>query len=192
MKNEIKEKCIDCKYSRQCFTAKQINSECCLKDRENENKEERKLKDMIDFLENIYKDIKKQPTLEEELEKERKFINKIKGDNKDEMKELLENIEILDNTDYILHSDKAKRLLDYITNLQEENERLAKDCDMWNRKYNEEFDKNSRAIENNYGLQEKYCHSALFDDLVASKIYEITEKQLNILQGEDTKESEVK
>lgn len=43
---------------------------------------------------------------------------------KDEIKELLEHIEILDNTDYILHSDKAKALLDYITNLQEENERL--------------------------------------------------------------------
>lgn len=87
-------------------------------------KDEVKLKDMTDFLENVYKDIKKQPTLEEELEKERKFINKIKGDNKDEVKELLEHIEILDNTDYILHSDKAKALLDYIINLQEENERL--------------------------------------------------------------------
>ena len=41
-----------------------------------------------------------------------------------------------------------------------------------------------KAIEYNYELQERYCHSALFDDLVASKIYEITEKQLNILQGE--------
>ena len=81
-------------------------------------KDKIKLKDMTNFLENVYKDIKKQPTLEEELEKERKFINKIKGDNEDEVKELLEHIEILDNTDYILHSDKAKALLDYITNLQ--------------------------------------------------------------------------
>lgn len=81
-------------------------------------KEEIKLKYMIDFLENVYKDIKKQPRFEEELEKERKFINKIKGDSEDEVKELLEHIEILDNTDYILHSDKAKALLDYIENLQ--------------------------------------------------------------------------
>lgn len=81
-------------------------------------KEEIKLKYMTDFLENVYKDIKKQRRLEEELEKERKFINKIKGDSEDEMKELLEHIEILDNTDYILHSDKAKALLDYIENLQ--------------------------------------------------------------------------
>ena len=81
-------------------------------------KEEIKLKYMIDFLENVYKDIKKQRRLEEELEKERKFINKIKGDSEDEVKELLEHIEILDNTDYILHSDKAKALLDYIENLQ--------------------------------------------------------------------------
>ena len=81
-------------------------------------KEEIKLKYMIDFLENVYEDIKKQRRLEEELEKERKFINKIKGDSEDEVKELLEHIEILDNTDYILHSDKAKALLDYIENLQ--------------------------------------------------------------------------
>ena len=81
-------------------------------------KEEIKLKYMTDFLENVYKDIKKQRRLEEELEKERKFINKIKGDSEDEVKELLEHIEILDNTDYILHSDKAKALLDYIENLQ--------------------------------------------------------------------------
>ena len=81
-------------------------------------KEEIKLKYMTDFLENVYKDIKKQRRLEEELEKERKFINKIKGDREDEGKELLEHIEILDNTDYILHSDKAKALLDYIENLQ--------------------------------------------------------------------------
>ena len=42
----------------------------------------------------------------------------------DEIKELLEHIEILDNTDYILHSEKAKALLDYITNLEQENEKL--------------------------------------------------------------------
>ena len=81
-------------------------------------KEEIKIKYMTDFLENVYKDIKKQRRLEEELEEERKFINKIKGDSEDEVKELLEHIEILDNTDYILHSDKAKALLDYIENLQ--------------------------------------------------------------------------
>ena len=37
---EIKEKCSNCEYSRQCVTMKQINSECCLKDRENEKKDE--------------------------------------------------------------------------------------------------------------------------------------------------------
>lgn len=42
-----------------------------------------------------------------------------------------------------------------------------------------------KAIKYCYELQERYCHSALFDDLVASKIYEISEKQLNILKGED-------
>ncbi|MBR5227486.1 MAG: hypothetical protein IKV94_02500 [Clostridia bacterium] len=40
-----------------------------------------------------------------------------------------------------------------------------------------------KAIEYNYELQERYCHSAIRDELVASKIYEITEKELNILQN---------
>ena len=49
----------------------------------------------------------------------------------DEIKELLKHIEILDNTDYILHSDKAKALLDYITNLQQENDKLREQCKQW-------------------------------------------------------------
>lgn len=106
-------------------------------------KDEIKLKDMTDFLENVYKDIKKLPTLEEELEKERKFINKIKGDNEDEVKDLLEHIEILDNTDYILHSDKAKVLLDLITNLQERNEKAIEYC-----KLNKEFTPRLVDVEN--------------------------------------------
>lgn len=110
--------------------------------------DEIKLKDMIDFFENVYKDIKKQPTLKEELEKERKFINKIKGDNKDEVKELLEHIEILDNTDYILHSDKAKKLLDYITNLQEENEFLKLNNPEMNIEHFRIVKENKRKIDN--------------------------------------------
>ena len=78
-----------------------------------------------------------------------------------------------------------QEVLDYITNLQESEA-------YYYGQYKDYKAKNKKAIEYNYELQERYCHSALFDDLVASKIYEITEKQLNILQGEDTKESEVK
>ena len=84
-------------------------------------KDEIKLKDMIDFLEDIYKDIKKQPTLEEELEKEREFINKIKGNNKDEINEMLDDLRNKNsyiNDETILTFDEAKLLLDYITNLQ--------------------------------------------------------------------------
>jgi len=123
-------------------------------------KDEIKLKDMTDFLENVYKDIKKQPTLEEELEKERKFINKIKGNNEDEVKELLGHIEILDNTDYILHSDKAKALLNYITNLQKENEDYKQ--------------RNEKAIEyiNQYLPNYDFDHTNL-------------KELLNILQGGD-------
>ena len=40
-----------------------------------------------------------------------------------------------------------------------------------------------KAVKYNYKLQERYCHSAIFDELVASKVYEISEKNINILQG---------
>ena len=44
MKDEIKEKCVCCKFSRQCVTAKQINSNICLKDDE-------KIKEILDNIE---------------------------------------------------------------------------------------------------------------------------------------------
>lgn len=103
--------------------------------------------------------------------------------------------------------DDLISILNYITNLQEQYSELRDDLDgiiEGNIRLQEEnkvlkelnvcvgCDNNSdyksiidKAIEYNYELQERYCHSALFDDLVASKIYEITEKQLNILKGED-------
>lgn len=61
---------------------------------------------------------------------------------KEEIKELLEHIKILDNTDYILHSDKAKALLDYITNLQHELEKLK-----FNHKQLKDIDKIQKAFE---------------------------------------------
>lgn len=65
----------------------------------------------------------------------------------DEIKELLKHIEILDNTDYILHSNKAKALLDYITNLQEEKDSL----DDYNRHLHNELkdckSRNAKAID---------------------------------------------
>lgn len=133
--------------------------------------DEIKLKDMIDFFENVYKDIKKQPTLKEELEKERKFINKIKGDNKDEVKELLEHIEILDNTDYILHSDKAKTLLDYITNLQEEKE----DYKSRNEKAIELINKRIEEEDNGIGWVE----------MRTEEYFEECDEVINILNGGD-------
>ena len=78
---------------------------------------------------------------------------------------------------------------DKIKQLEEENERISnlyktyeEANDLWIKKCDNYKSKIDEAIEYNYELQERYCHSALFDDLVASKIYEITEKQLNILE----------
>ena len=86
--------------------------------------------------------------------------------------------------------EQAFEFLKYIKNLQQENERL-KDNAIHNDKvvdkarWNEMIYKSrvEKAVKYNYELQERYCHSALYDELVASKIYEITEKELNILQN---------
>ena len=103
--------------------------------------------------------------------------------------------------DRTISRSEAQSILDYITNLQEENEHekehdekmlktykrvvnlFKKDLITMSNLYTEEKSRNEKAIKYNYELQERYCHSALFDELVASKIYEITEKQLNILTG---------
>ena len=57
------------------------------------------------------------------------------------------------------------------------------DINILNNNYEDYKSRVEKAIEYNYELQERYCHSALFDELVASKVYEISEKNLNILQG---------
>ena len=89
-------------------------------------KDEIKLKDMTDFLENVYKDIKEQPTLEEEQKQEKEFINKIKGNNTNEIKEIIEALkphsDIVKEYPLTLSIEEQKILLDYITNLQEEKE----------------------------------------------------------------------
>ena len=80
----MKEKCIDCKYSRQCVTVKQIDPECCLKDRNSEKK--------------------------------------------DEIKEILEYAKSKGYID--LDYEESKLLLDYITNLQEENKGLKEEIEI--------------------------------------------------------------
>lgn len=91
-------------------------------------KDETKLKDMTNFLENVYKDIKEQPTIEEEQKQEKEFINKIKGNNTNEIKEIIklcceEEIEVKffakDDSLMDTYMD-CDQLLDYITNLQED------------------------------------------------------------------------
>mgnify|MGYP003300580292 CR=1 FL=1 len=54
--------------------------------------------------------------------------------------------------------------------------------------YEEYKSRNEKAIKYNYELQERYCHSALYDYLVASKIYEISEKNIKLLNGGDDNE----
>ena len=74
----------------------------------------------------------------------------------DEIKELLKNIEILDNTDYILHSDKAKALLDYITNLQKENKELLE-------RFSSKIEEVSNLIKENEKLKEELKNRPIVD-----------------------------
>ena len=104
--------------------------------------------------------------------------------------EIKEILDMLKRNESIIAVDDEQLLLDYITNLQQENERLNNMLDKADNKnlslieeINDKQDIIDKAIEYNYELQERYCHGAIFDELVASKIYEITEKELNILQN---------
>lgn len=115
----MKEKCIDCKYSRQCFTVKQINPECCLKDRENEKKDEIKVNksnksitftnngiafsqfgvadEILDLIINLQEKLKVSQTNEETYRLEMQDITKILGLDEhttfDEVKEYATNLQ---------------------------------------------------------------------------------------------------
>lgn len=88
-------------------------------------KDETKLKDMTNFLENVYKDIKEQPTIEEEQKQEKEFISKIKGNNTNEIKEIKVNkasksITFINNGIGFSQLGIADEILDLITNLQDQ------------------------------------------------------------------------
>ena len=130
--------------------------------------------------------------------------NNLKEDFKrhiDRINELTEKSDNLQQENEIRQQD-INNLTYQLAKIKEENERLkelnenaSKVC-MAEHKYGvdkaeEARDYKSRCekvIEYNYELQERYCHSAIFDELVASKIYEITEKELNILQNGSEKD----
>ena len=111
------------------------------------NKEE--FEEMLKRFEQICQNAKKELCAKEEKDKEKKFIEKINKEltitEYDEIKHWLSKIKILDNADYILNSDKAKKLLDYITNLQEQAKGIREERD---------YLFNKLSMENKY-LQER-------------------------------------
>ena len=108
---------------------------------------------------------------------------------KDEIKEILEELREQYNTDsklgkeianefgkYQLNYKELTLLLDYITNLQEENEKVHKDFDELSERYFFTKSRNEKAIEfNQIVLDSDYVYSQ----------DEIAQKNLNILQGGD-------
>lgn len=123
-----------------------------------------------------------------------------------------EEIKIFDNylnslISYPFNRTDKAYIINYITNLQKENEKLKErnkilanditkdriNCDVIQTvcgipieeiPYLKDYkQRNEKAIEYNYKLQEKTSHQALFDEPLASEIYSIAENNINILQG---------
>ena len=120
---------------------------------------------------------------------------------KEEIKEILayfeEYIKITDmhDSEPMLNWKDLKIVLDYITNLQEENERLKELCDKyeeehanefqcWKRDRKELLELRSRIDKAIEYIKEKARNNCWIDQYEANDL-------INILQGEDTKESEV-
>lgn len=97
---------------------------------------------------------------------------------KDEIKEIkIKTIGQL--LDYVETEQKAKELIDYITNLQEENENLKKDIKFYEysfNKFKERFEKGTEYIKST-----KYCGTKI--DKISLEEY--LNKLLNILNGGD-------
>jgi len=85
-------------------------------------------KKMLERFEQICQNAKKELCGKKEKEQEKKFIEKIDKEltisEYDEIEYWLANVEILDKTDYILNNRKAKILVRYLKEKQQEIERL--------------------------------------------------------------------
>lgn len=97
---------------------------------------------------------------------------------KDEIKEILDRLK---NEEFstTLFQDEKNKLLDYITNLQEENEKVHKDFNELSERYFFTKSRNEKAIE--------YINvGKTFDFIDVGKVVnKIQNDLLNILQGED-------
>lgn len=97
-------------------------------------------KKMLERFEQICQNAKKELCGKKEKEQEKRFIEKIdKGltiSEYDEIEYWLANVEVLDNTDYILNNRKAKILVRYLKEKQQEIERLSKNNTILENKLN--------------------------------------------------------
>lgn len=156
-------------------------ADCNLRLQENE-----KLSDKIEFYEDVDSD---RCAYNEELQKENEHLKENNRNMQEEMARVW-----AENSNLKTALDESQEV---IADYKQENERLKEENnnkamndyahaidESWYRElYDDYKSRCEKAIEYNYELQERYCHSAIFDELVASKIYEITEKELNILQN---------
>lgn len=161
------------------------------------------LKKLLDYITNLQEELKGYKQEREnlfktihDLQKKNKRLKNIINENTILVQDENGNYQECDINVIKMYNDMQNDIDELViqkARLREENERLkanklndymSKDNTYYKDMliYKSRIDK---AIEYNYELQERYCHSALFDNLVASKVYEITEKQLNILNGGD-------
>ena len=58
-----------------------------------------------------------------------------------------------------VHPTDGKYITSFIVELGKENEKLSKEVDVWNTKYNEVFDENQKLKGNNQSMQEEMCRT---------------------------------
>ena len=94
-------------------------------------------KEMLERFEQICQNAKKELCGKKEKEQEKRFIEKIDKEltitEYDEIEYWLANVEVLDNTDYILNNRKAKILVRYLKEKDKEIERLNTEIDYLNK-----------------------------------------------------------
>ena len=149
-------------------------------------------KKMLERFEQICQNAKKELCGKKEKEQEKRFIEKIdKGltiSEYDEIEYWLTNVEVLDNTDYILNNRKAKILVRYLKEKQEEIEQLKareKEHQRLNGELREENEKLNSIINKTINsVQEHYDNSYSTDDIndIGSGTYD---DLMKVLKGVD-------
>ena len=145
-------------------------------------------KEMLERFEQICQNAKKELCGKKEKEQEKRFIEKIDKEltitEYDEIEYWLANVEVLDNTDYILNNRKAKILVRYLKEKDKEIERLNTEIDYLN-KLRDDDAKELLKKDNIIDELEKYLLELRLTDVSGKTIvYRLLDKLKKLKGGE--------